>query len=248
MFRLGVQNGFKIIVAVFQCFGFADVQHTTNSKIWIISLFLFYASFPVSLFVGAVNSDDKNESAVLIAVAIAITIQVVKFFLFIRNRSEFLKFSHKVDTFFAVVEDDYHQIAKKFRKFLKLINYLMVMFVVTVFLLIFYAVSGEKMLPFDMAFPLDWKNNKFGYFLAVTYLIVQSLLSFVIFLLNTIHWYLMMTFSFKYELVGNKFKYMGIIRTMLTSRMRRRLTQLEKEIYFLQDFMAAVRSYDNNRE
>lgn len=93
MYRVELHNGIKQIIAVFHLFGFWDngIESPWN-KTTKIFMYLFYATFPMSLVAGALNCHTKQESIFLLVVAIAALVQLCKLYFIIWKKSEIFAF------------------------------------------------------------------------------------------------------------------------------------------------------------
>lgn len=249
MYRVEVHNGIKFIIAIFQYLQFWDVsdKNICSNKVKV-SLLFFFASLPVSLAVGALTSKNNEESIYLASIAIINIVQFIRLCCIIWRRNEI--FTLILDAgCYSVAKEDFSQIDKRLKKFMKFVKYLILMIFITVcFIFVFEAVSGEKTLPVNIAFPLDWKNSEIGYWMAYIYLLIQCIFTSVIFLLNAVIWYLMLSFTIHYEILGNQLRQMGIIKTTDPQTRKRKLSEAEKQKSFLQDFIATARTYQNIRE
>lgn len=209
--------------------------------------FSFFASFPLSLGVGAITSDDKKEAVFLAAAAIAVSVQVVRLFHIIWKRSDIVALIDKV-SFIVKNEKDFARVNNQIKSFMKFAVCLVLIIALTMlFAFVIFAFSEEKKLPANIAFPLDYENSEFCYWLAFSYMIIVSIYSMVIFLLNIIIWYLMLSLSIKYYLLGNQFKRLGIISRMET-KTQEKASEEEKNYSFFQDLIAAIESRRHTQE
>lgn len=250
MYRVELHNGIKKIIVVFNLLGFWDngIESPWN-KTTKIFLYLFYASLPVSVVTGALNCDTTEESVFLLVIAIATVVQLCKLFFIIWKRREILAFIADIGSISIDDRTECNEIDKKINKYAKLVENILFMFSIeSALIFVFDAVSEEKRLLFNIGFPLDWKNSDIGYWTAFAYIVIQFVYCIVIFLMDIITWYLMVIFSTNYELLGNKFKRMGTIKTSTKIFRNRKLFEIEKKNLFLSEFIAGVQLHQKIRE
>lgn len=173
--------------------------------------FFFRASFVISLGSGALTTNDKEDSVYLAAVTIGVSVQVVKVFYIIWRKNEILTFIHQIYSVIVEYHDEYSSVNNKVKNLMKFGKIYMLLCCITlVFAFVFYAVEGQRNLPLNIAFPLDWNNSEIGYWVAFVYLAIHSTLySMISLVVNILIWYLMSIFAIKYELLGKAFKRMG---------------------------------------
>lgn len=241
MYQLKVPSGINKFMYFLQCLA----SLSSRGKIF---LFIFYASFPLSLGLGAFSSRDREEFVFSINTFITAVLQVVKLFFILCRWREILSFIKKVDLITIDYQDDYNEANKKFVIFMRFVQNLLLIFsVIMGFVHAFFGVLEEKLLCCNIAFPLDWKNDQTAYWLAFTYIFIETVVSTIIFLFDFIIWYMMLSFAVKYELLGNEFRRMGIVSPNKSEGLRK-LSETEKQNLFCQDFYAAVESHQNIRE
>lgn len=238
---LKVPNEINKVMCFLQCLG----NLRNRGKILI---FIFYASLPLSIAFGALNSNDRDEFLYLMHTATTVILQVVKLFYIIWRWEEILSFLSEVNSINIEYVEDFNRVNEKLTIFQRLLKYLSLTFFLMFSLMhVSYATLQERTLCCAIAFPLDWRNDDVAYWLALTYLVIETVVSYIIVLFNFIIWYIMLMYVFKYELLGNQFRRMGIVNPNEYKDLRE-LTEIEKQNLFCQDFHAAVESYEDIRE
>lgn len=213
MYNIIVHNGIRLLIKSFQFVGWWDSDNGVPTKLRKVAkclLFLFYASFAVSLAVGAINSDNEEDSSFLSVITIAAIVQLFKLSYIIWRSTEIRGFIINVGSFTVDDPDEFHRVEKKLKNFMAFVNgFIMVLALVATIALGFDAMSaamGKRFLHFSIAFPLDWRHNVFGYWITFIYVAIQSVYSEMIFALDIIVWYLMLIFTMKYHLLGHRLR------------------------------------------
>lgn len=193
------------ILTVFQYFGLWNVDKTCWTTTVKLFLLFFYAAFPMSILVGAIGNNDVDESIYLTDAGITISVQVVRMFYIIYKKNEILSFIQQVGCSHIENRDEFNRVNVKVQRLMKFaLGFILIMLIVFVLALVYYANADGRKLLFNIALPWDWKNSKIGYWTAYSYFTVEVMCSAVIVSLNIIIWYLMLNYSIKFELLGNQ--------------------------------------------
>lgn len=205
----------------------------------IIKLFysIYHVLFPLSLFARAFSTD-KDESIFLTEMGLVFSVLTFKLFHIIWGKREICTFVDRIGVYSL---DDFDQFTlangtmqsfNKITKFFIFIIYL----TNTLAVLIVPFLGSEKKLFFNIAFPLDFSSNEFAFWLAFVFLSSEIILSCIAFLFSAFTWYLMITCTLKYEVLGLYIKNIGVRKAVYKSK-------AEKENLFLQDLITACNSY-----
>lgn len=242
MYRVEVYNRIKKIKTIFQCFGWWDFKEgKTFIKRMQFFFFVFYICCPVSMLAGALITNDRQESVSLMTVGIASSVHVFRLFCIIWKKSEILGFIHQADSLSTEDHEELNRINKKLENFVTFAKVL----IISVFfaLYLFLAEAGiEKKLPFNIGFPLDYRNSEIGYWTAFVYLGIQILYTTVICLFTVTIWYLMLIFSINYELLGKRMRRSGMTkeRNTKTKPIETLNISEEEKHNFQQDLIATI--------
>nr|QGW45403.1 odorant receptor 30 [Bradysia odoriphaga] len=169
-------------------------------------------SFLVSLFSGAFLSDDMNESVYLSAATVGIALLVVKLGYILSKQHEINEFLNDICVHSIEDVNEFDEINIKLENFAKFcyVNLFSLLLGISLFIITslpFF--SSERRLPFNIAFPLDWKNSTVGYCLAHTFVVVAVIFAMVVSFFTIIYWYVMFNCSIKYQLLGNRLRKLG---------------------------------------
>lgn len=208
MHRIEVNNIINKIIAVFRIFGLWDDDHRITKR-KLFSLILM-ANFVTSVILGAFESD-VDQFVFLIAAGCTHAVQFIKLVHIIWKKNQIFEFIHKSGAHIVQDYEKFTQINNKINKFTKpAACILLVIFLTCIVVLICYGILGGKDLPAKIAFPMDWKNSEIGYWCAFTFFVVALVYSMVIFLFNVIIWYVMLSFSIEYQLLGDNLRRLGV--------------------------------------
>lgn len=205
---------------------------------------IYYYLFAISLLIGAVNCDDKDERIVLLEMLIAVAVASFKFSFFIWKRDQILELLNQICIFTSQNHDDIVLVNAKLQKFMKFAR----VFLISSFIGIFSAfaivpfVGNEKTLFFNIEFPLDWRNNEMSFWIADAYLLTYLGFTMISLLFPVIIWYLMLSCSLRYKVLGNSFVRMG------TTVNKRKISDKEKQNNFLVDLTASIDGHLRTRE
>lgn len=247
MYRVAVCNRIKIITKAFQFLGWWDADDG-KARIRSVKFFLFFyfASCPVSLLIGALTSEDKEESVFLTAIAISVAIHVIRLFYILWRNSEILTFILRVSSFSVEDQGEFNRVNRKLENFIKFVICFATM-ITTALVLLIYGFAREKKI-INIAFPLDYKSSEIGFWIALVYLAVQAIYCVAILLLNVTIWYLMLIFAIEYELLGNQMRHMGIIMATETGTKGPKISEAEQQNLFYRDLIAAIEADKKIRE
>lgn len=99
---------------------------------------------------------------------------------------------------------------------------------------------------FNNAFPMDWTKSEIAFWLAFTFFAVGMFFSAVCCSLIPILWYLMLSLVFRYKILNNQFRTMGLMATeedKCDTESKQSLR--EHQSLYVKDLLLAMKSYDN---
>ncbi len=209
-------------------------------------------SLLTSLLSGAYLSSDHEESVFLLAVGIGNFVQVFRMFKLISGKSLILDFLHDLSSHSISDNQEFVRVNKKLKNFVNLsLGFALVGAVAvscTAFVPLF---SNEKILVFKIAFPLDWKNDSFSFWITHLFVVCGSLYGFISVLFVIILWYLMFNCTIKYEILGNQLRRMGLIKdgqkSEIQSVLKRKAkkSKVDGQQLYHKDLIEAVKSHKN---
>lgn len=215
----------------------------TRKLLYLIS----YMTFPISLALGGFLSDDENEAIYLVAAAIPQAVGTVKLAYILWKKKEISAFIDDSSVHSIVNYDEFTQISNKLQNLMKFSSCFIsanVMGIGTIIFLSLPVFTSENRLPVNIAFPLDWKNSLFAYWLAYAYFFFAATISMVIISFNAVLWYLMLNFSIKYQILGNELRKMGV---GITANEKSKLSNSKNQTLFLQQLINKIATHQNIR-
>lgn len=166
-----------------------------------IFFMIFASTFCLALTVGALQSSNMNEFIFLIVVALSDVVVITKLNYILWKNRKIEEFIGDFETDSLAENNEIHKHLKYLMAFISF--YLCMVFAAFIFIMILPAFSIERKLPFDVAFPFDWKNSKFIYWVAYTYVVSVVALTISSTTSTVIIWYLMANYFIKYKIKGN---------------------------------------------
>lgn len=240
MYTIKVPRIINLIIGSFYRLGLWHRENETTISATLMKLFysIYHLLFPLSLFVNGSNITNKDESIFLIEMGFVFAVLSLKLLYIIWGKAEILQLVDRIGVYsladsgqFTLADDT----LKSFNKITKL--FICIIYVTNILAtLIVPFVGSKKKLFFDIAFPLDHKNDEFAFWLAFVFLSSEIFVSVIAFLFSAFTWYLMISCSLRYEILGLQIRNMGVRKTA-------NLTKAEKEDLYLQDLITAVKSY-----
>lgn len=245
----------KVINSIFSSFFRLGLWHPGDeATIRETRIKLFYSIYnlllPISLMAGSLSSDNRDESIFLIEGAIMATVFSVKLMYIILRKKKILELLNRVGVYSlenleecTIVNDTLKNLMRFVRVFISLSYTAM-----TCSQLVIPFLGGEKKLFFNVGLPLDWKNNEIAFWIAFVFLVTEIFLTAVAILFSILMWYLMTNCAIRYEVLGHQIKNMGVIREVVATANRRKITVVEKQNLFLQDLISHAESHKDIME
>ncbi len=209
-------------------------------------------SFLTSVLFGAYLSNDNEESLFLLAVAIGNFVEAFRSFKLISGKRSILAFLHDLCSHSTSDNEEFVKINKKLKNFLNLmLGFVLVGVWAVSCAAIVPLVSNEKILVFSIAFPLDWKNDSFSFWIAYLYVIGGFFYGFVSFIFVIIIWYLMINCTIKYEILGNQLRRAGLRKDDEKSdvqpvlKTKAKTSKGDRQQLYHKDLIEAIESHRN---
>ncbi|XP_037041459.1 odorant receptor 94b-like [Bradysia coprophila] len=186
-------------------------EPTVNEMRLKFTYCIHYVLFSISTVVGAITNDRNDMSIFLAQVAIAHAVLGIKCWLLIWKQHKILDLLNRVCVFTVRNEDDYSSFNEKLKGFMKFV----LVFLITVAVIGFSGsitlslLGTEKSLFVKIAFPLDYRNNGFAFWIATIFIFTAFLLGTIGIFFSIIIWYLLLVCSLRYEGLGSGLRNMG---------------------------------------
>lgn len=252
MYSIELHIGIRKIIDGYNRLGLWHRGDDATIKETRIKIFysIYSLLFPIASLAGAISSDDKDESTFLLEVAILCIIVCVKLFYIIWRKKEIFELLHRIGVYSIKEKEDFIVVDDKLRSFMKWIAYF---YCYAIFMGAFVAliapfIGSDKKLFFNVSFPLDHKNNEFGFWIAFLFTCTEIFLGVVSFSFSIIVWYLMFNCGLKYEVLGSELENMGVVRTVDADVKKRKISEMEKRNFFKRDLIAGIESHKDINE
>lgn len=231
-------------------YGIGLWHHGNDATVKETRLKLFYSAyfllFPSSILGGAITSDNSDEIIFLSQTAIITSVLFINLMYTIWRKSEIIELLHQMCVYSLDDQQAFNKINKKLNKIMK---YITIFFVATsvigmITALVAPFVGNEKILFFNVAFPLDWKNNEIAYWIAFGFVSTEIFLTIIAILTTAIKYCLMLSCAIKYDILEHQLRNLGEIKKDDAAKSQRKISQIEKNNLFVRDLIAGIQSYE----
>lgn len=242
MYAVHIPKVINLIMESYYRFGLWSRGEVPSVKEIRIKLLysLFHLLFLCSLIVGAYNCEDNDEAILLTQLGFVIAVLSVKFLYLIWKQNDILSLVDQIGEFSVPARDQYVSIDGKLRFFDKIVKWFIYLLYFVTFCITLIApfVSGEKRLFYDIAFPLDYKNNEFAFWIAFTFLACGIFVSTFPVLFTFFMVYVMFCCVVRIETLGNRMQTMGI-----SDDPKVKQTKVERQESFDCDFRSVLEGH-----
>lgn len=219
---------------------------TNNFLVFISQAFYFMliSSIIASVMVEAFTTDKKDEPVFLTVTALIAVLQVYRIYYVISKQPKILAL---LDPVSVNSTDNYETFCSADKKLNYLMKFARIWIYVSFLLFVFVATIPlvTKRLPFNIAFPFDYKTNDAAFWLAYVYVAGAFLLSVTLILFFVIIiWYMMLNLAVKYEILGNHLKNLGKIEESGTKS----LSPEARQKFYICHLIEAIQSFENVNE
>lgn len=209
----------------------------------------YYLLFPISLVAGAIASDNQDEKIFLAEATIASVVLYVKITYVIWKKGRVLDMINHIGVYSMQNYEEFTLVKNKTKRFMKFLTFFFVITSAAGYVALFAPTLGkEKILLFNIGFPLDWKNSETAYWIAITFIFTQINIAYIGILFSILIWYLMINCALRYKLVGRKIVNMGEISEANEITNKRKITDEERNNVFLRDLILAIDFHQQTRE
>lgn len=209
---------------------------------YLICHLLYFLSFVF----GAINNEQMDKSIFLTDGAIGIGVYTIKLWILIWKQNEILDLLNRICEFTIRDDHDYALYNAKLRGFTKFV----IVFVMSFFIggvaaaIVLPFVGSEKTLFFEIWFPLDWKNNELGFWLATIFVFVGASLTVVAGWSSVFIWYFLLHCSLRYEELGSELRNLG----QRTENGKIKVSEVQMHRNFFENLKESIDVYVHLRE
>lgn len=214
MYTTPVEKTLQVFIEIFHRIGFwwSDKESHSCEAVRKTFFAIFSALLPVFLATNIFLCKSWNDSIFSAQTFIQTAVIYVKCLYLLFKKQEIIAFLFDSSVVHQIERlDELDLVNGKLKRFTKFIRpYFMAISVtgVSVVVINFPIFSAEKRLPFFITY--TWNDSEIAYWL--TYLLVS--LSMVLLMIGnlftTLIWYIMLNYSIEYELLGKKFRNLGV--------------------------------------
>ncbi|XP_037025588.1 odorant receptor 94b-like [Bradysia coprophila] len=200
--------------------------------------------FVLSIGFGSIANDKKNMSIFLAEISVGAAVLSVKLWLLVWKQNKILDLLPQVCVFSIRNGDDYKRSSDKLRGFVKFA----LVFISAAAFAAFLSTLGlplfgsEKTIFMEIAFPLDYRNKEIAFWIAITFMFIGTSLSVVSLLFTVMCWYLLLSCSLRYEVLGSELKNLGRI----TKNVNEEVPAKQMHNRFFEDLKASIDTYPHS--
>lgn len=252
MYSVQLDKRINQIISLFYRFGLWHRGDEATVRESRLKLFYscYYFLFPISLVTGAFSSDNPDDFVFLLEVAIGTTVLAVKILYIIWRKEQILELLNRICVYSVEDHEGLTIVNNKLKMLMKFVAIFIpfVWFTGVCCVLVAPFLGSERSLFFNIAFPLDWKNNEIAYWITFVFLVTQVILSLILSLFGVIIWYIMINCSLRYDILGHQIKNMGVLKEVEETANKRKVLDSEKENTFLCDLISVNKRKISNAE
>lgn len=212
--QIGIDPLIQRIIGVYHALGIW--QNGNESGIWkLVRTFTFLfctIGYPVALAGGGLVSGDLGDLIFLLTLGVVVAVIEFKgFYVFFKQEKILTMLNDNCNL--SVPNNE--RLLRKVNEKLNILRKTCVMFIilsvaVTLSIMIFSSPLISHKLPFNIWFPLDYQNSRVAHWMAHCFVVMNELFVILVSLLSSIMWYIMLNCSIKYDILGYRFKNLGL--------------------------------------
>ncbi|XP_037050097.1 odorant receptor 94a-like [Bradysia coprophila] len=208
---------------------------------------IYYLLFLLSMVVGAVTNERKDEAIFLGEVSMGVVVLCANLWLLIWKQNEILNLLNRICVFSIRSDDEYNVFSDKVRIFIKFVLVFVIGTIVAGFLasvgLTFF--GSEKTLFYKIAFPLDYESSEIALWIATAFVFTEIVLTLISAIFFVIIWYLLLICALRYKVLGSELRNMGRVGS---ENKNVKMTETQSHIHFYEDLKTAINAHLHLRE
>ncbi|XP_037049629.1 odorant receptor 94b-like [Bradysia coprophila] len=225
-------------VSFFYFIGFWPTLRELKGKLFFS---IYYSLFFVSLVAGAIGNENEDTRIFLTEIAVGVAVLTVKFLIFIWKQNRILHLLNRICV--CSIQDD-EDLAVYNRKLSGLIRISILITIASLGCAIEMGVvplfRSEKALIMEVGFPLDYRNSEIAFYIADIFVLTEVLICLSTLLCSVIIWYLLLSCSLRYEVLGSEMKKMGRINAATEGN---NPSKIQAQKIFFQDLKSSIDSH-----
>lgn len=245
MYKIEIPNTVHQLVGMFYRLGMWIDRDTTTFGEFCRKLlyFIYIVSFGLSVALGAITTESKEECVFLTVISVLLVVQFYRMWMILWGKNRLMLLVNLIGSHSTNDRDEFIRIKNKFNRFMIFVRFFMIAYTMaTLFSVVVYPITNEKHLIYKIAFPLDYANSKFAFWLADAFLGGGFFCSTISAILNKLVWYLMFSISCEYKILGNQLRHLGTPKRTGSSHLKVSLAVQQEQ--FSNDLVVAIQTYD----
>lgn len=212
----GVDPLIAHLIGVYYAVGIWDNGNVSKFREYLrISVFVFCSlCYPLTLVGGGLENDVLSDAIFLLTLGLAVMVLEFKGFWVFFNQEKILNLINATCVQFPNDKELKDRVNVK----LNILRTCCKTFVCLV-LTLGVAITGVssplifQSLPYKIWFPFDYKTSRIAHWGAHFFVFICEIYVCLLSFLSSIMWYIMLNFSFHYDLLGYRFKILGVVST-----------------------------------
>ncbi len=245
MYKIELPKTVHQLLGIFYRLGMWTYSDTTTVREFCQKLFYFiyFSSFILSIVVGALTTDVKDERVFLIVAFVIFIVQTNRMWIILWRKNGFLLLVNQIGNHSTNDAEELLQIKNKLNLWMKFIRYFLFVIVITVFFAaVVFPITNDKHLILNIAFPFDRNNDELAFWMSIAFVFGEFICAFLCDILTKMIWYLMVNISFEYQILGNQLRHMST--SMGPSRPHLKVSLAAQQQIFYKDFIVVIHKYD----
>lgn len=208
--EMGIDSLIQRLISVYYAFGiWHKGKQTKLRKFCRIFVFFFCTiSYPVALAGGGLVSHDLGDAIFLFTLGVIVGVLEFKGYYIFFKQEKILKLLNVMGKQ-SVPNNDH--LLRTVNRALNIFKKCCVIFVVisvglTAIIMILSSPLISDKLPFNIWFPLDYKQNYIAHWITHCFVVANELFVILVSLLSSLMWYAMLNSSLKYDILGHRLK------------------------------------------
>lgn len=245
MFRVEVHKHIERIIKFFLQIGLWHREESVREWRIKFTYSIYYCFFLISLVTGALRSDNRAEIIFLVQTSIMAAVSLVKLMHIIWRKTEILELLNRVCDFYVKEYDIFTVINEKLKDLMKFVAvFLSVAYICGICTAFVAPFIGQEKKPFlSIGFPLDWKNDKYAFWIVVTFIFTELILTSISVLFSVIIWYLLTNCGLRFTVLGERIRNMGKIESVEGTSKKRKVLKIERDNLYHQELHQCIASH-----
>ncbi len=243
MYQIVIPKTIHQLIGIFYRLGIWSDGTTFGDQFRKFLYFIYFVCFVISMALGGYTTHDKDERIFLTVSSIISVVQAYRMWIIIWRKNGFLLLVHRIGRYSTDHRKELIRINNKLNHLMTFVRYYLLVIVIASFSgVVLYPITNENHLILNIAFPFDRNNSNIAFFMASAFIGGATFCFIVCVILIKLTWYLMLSISFEYKILGNQLRYMGTsIRPNIPHL---KVSLASQQQLFYKDLILANQTYD----